>query len=60
MMQAPIPIAQAPGRLDSYSFQRPGGLTPRASSSFSNFVGSASYKEPMAVSFGKDVSEYVS
>lgn len=54
MMQAPIPIAQAPGRLDSFSFQRPGGLTPRASSSF---VSSASYKEPMAVSFGKDVSE---
>ncbi|CBQ73941.1 related to Zinc finger protein SFP1 [Sporisorium reilianum SRZ2] len=54
-MQAPIPIAQAPGRLDSFSFQRPGGLTPRASSSF---VGSASYKEPMAVSFGKDVSEF--
>ncbi|SPO32532.1 related to Zinc finger protein SFP1 [Ustilago trichophora] len=53
-MQAPIPIAQAPSRLDSFSFQRPGGLTPRASSSF---VGSASYKEPMAVSFGKDVSE---
>ncbi|EST09553.1 Zinc finger C2H2-type/integrase DNA-binding domain protein [Kalmanozyma brasiliensis GHG001] len=54
MMQAPIPIAQAPSRLDAFSFQRPGGLTPRASSSF---VGSASYKEPMAVSFGKDVSE---
>ncbi|KAJ1598453.1 hypothetical protein NDA14_000942 [Ustilago hordei] len=53
-MQSPIPIAQAPSRLDSFSFQRPGGLTPRASSSF---VGSASYKEPMAVSFGKDVSE---
>ncbi|PWY98292.1 hypothetical protein BCV70DRAFT_165264 [Testicularia cyperi] len=53
-MPAPIPINKNASRLDPLAGQRPGGMTPRASSSF---VGSASYKEPMAVSFGKDVSE---
>lgn len=57
MMPAPIPITRTESKLDSFGSPRYGGLTPQQASAMSAMVGSASYKEPMAVSFGKDVSE---
>ncbi|KAN0060001.1 Transcription factor sfp1 [Thecaphora frezii] len=53
-MPAPIPINRNTSQMESFGSPRTSGLTPKQA----NFlVGSASYKEPMAISFGKDVSE---